>query len=71
LRGSPFQDKNNNGMMRKEVIQEALADPNNREAAENHLDYLIWTDLLPKLKNNGHVIRAQKTTTKRSQIPIE
>jgi hypothetical protein len=68
-----FRDKNNNGMTRKEVIQvlEELADANGPKAAENHLDYLIRMKILPKVTNDGRVVRAQKTTTKRSQITIE
>jgi hypothetical protein len=59
-------------MTRKEVIKvlEEPVNANNPKAAENHLDYLIWMKLLPKLKNNGRNIRAQKTTTKQSRITV-
>jgi hypothetical protein len=60
------RDKNNNGIARNEAIQvlEGLADANNIKGKEHHLDYLIWMKLLPKLKNDGRIIRAQNTTTK-------
>ena len=37
---------------------------------KNHYAYLVKRSLLPGHKNGGRVIKAQKTTTKRSQVTI-
>ena len=38
--------------------------------AENHLDYLIWSKRLTRLKRLGRVVSAQATTNERSQICV-
>lgn len=67
------RDDANNGMTRKELIDVIMemSGTGNRKKAENHLDYLIRKKGLPELKRGGRVVKAQKTTTKRSQINME
>ena len=38
--------------------------------ADNHLDYLIWTNRLIRFKRRGRVVAYQATTTERSQICV-
>jgi len=68
-----YRDESNNGMSRNEAISliMELAQMNNRKKAENHLEHLVRTKQLKGLKNNGRVVKAQATTTKRSQIQVE
>ena len=40
------------------------------DQAENHLDYLIQENQLPNMKRGGQMIKAQATTTERSQICV-
>ena len=68
-----FRDKNNNGMMRKEMILLVMDFTGccKWKLAENHLDFLICAGKLPNLKRGGRTVSAQKTTAKHSQITIE
>ena len=68
-----FRDKNNNGMMRKEMILLVMDFTGccKWKQAENHLDFLICAGKLPNLKHGGRTVSAQKTTAKHSQITIE
>ena len=56
------------GMSRKEVIQviSELGQEKLFVQSENHLDYLIWENLITHLKMLGRVVAAQATTTERS-----
>ena len=59
------RDMTNTGMGRGEVIQIIgdLGQAKNFKTASNHLDYLIRSKKLNKLKRNGQVVTAQATTT--------
>lgn len=67
-----YRDRNNNGVERREAIQYIMeiSGCGSRKTAENHLDYLIRSKRFPNLKRDGRVMKAQATTTKRSQITI-
>ena len=68
-----YHDEANNGMSRNEAITLVmeLAQTTNRVAAENHFDYLVRKKLLRGVKNHGRTVKAQPTTTKRTQITVE
>ena len=66
------RDTDNLGISRKEMIQ-AISDivqASYYVQAENHLGYLIREKWVPNLKRHGQVIKAQETTTERSQICV-
>jgi len=52
------------------LVQE-LAQTAHRVAAENHFDYLVCMKRSKEVKNHGHAVKAQPTTTKRTQITID
>ena len=60
-------------MSRGEVIQviSDLGQAKSFKAAENHLNYLIRSGRLPKLKRKGRFVTAQTTTSERCQITSE
>jgi hypothetical protein len=66
------RDAQNRGMSRKEaldLIRKVTGCSNAQD--DNHFDYLVRNKLLPDLKGNGATIKAQATTTNRSQITME
>ena len=64
------RDQTNNGVFRAESITIIvdLGQAKSMKVAENHLDYLIRTRNLDKLKWNGRILTAQATTTERCQV---
>ena len=68
-----YRDEANIGMSRNETIALVmeLAQINDRTAAENHFDYLVRKKQLIGVKNFGRAVKAQATTTKRTQITID
>jgi len=68
-----YRDEANIGMSRNEAITLVmeLAQINDRTAAENHFDYLVRKKQLIGVKNFGRTVKAQATTTKRTQITID
>jgi hypothetical protein len=66
------RDAKNDGMTRKEVLN-VIQDISgySQKAADNHLCYLVKNKKLPELKRSGQVVKAQQTTTSRSQVHIE
>lgn len=66
------RDRSNNGMTRREVIAiiSDLGQSKSFKTSENHLDYLIRSNRLTKLKRNGRIVSAQSTSTDRCQINI-
>ena len=64
------RDQTNNGVSRAEAITIIvdLGQAKSMKTAENHLDYLIRTRKLDKLKWNGRIVTAQATTTERYQV---
>ena len=67
-----MRDRANNGVTRKEAISFIqLISSSNFKTAENHFDYLVTQKRFSNLKCEGKTVKAQKTTTKRSQIRTE
>ena len=66
------RDRVNEGVSRKEAVQLGIdiGQAKSIKQAENHLDYLIREQRLPKLKRDGRTVLAQTTTTERSQINV-
>lgn len=66
------RDRANNGMTRNEVILfiQYLSGSTNVKA-KNHFNWLIKSKKLSKLKRGGKTVKAQNTTTARSQIRVE
>jgi hypothetical protein len=66
------RDERNNGMSRKEAVS-LIAELGecNAKKADNHFGWLVRTGKLKELKRGGRITKAQKTTTKRSQITME
>ena len=60
-------------MSRPEVIGliMEMKQTSNQKKCEDHYDYLIHTKQMPTLKGYGRAVKAQATTTKRSQIKRE
>ena len=48
-----------------------MSGESSKKKLENHLDYLIRSKKLKDLKNNGRTVKAQATTTKRTQVNTE
>ena len=67
------RDECNNGMSRNEAIQLVmeLSQCGCPKKAANHFDYLVRKRRLVGVKNFGRTVKAQATTTKRSQIHVE
>jgi len=66
-------DEANNDMSRNEAIAlvQELVQTAYRVAAENHFDCLVQMKCLRGVKNHGRTVKAQPTTTKRTQIVID
>ena len=64
------RDQTNNGVSRAEAITIVgdFGQAKSMKTAENHLDYLIRTRKLDKLKWNGCIVTNQATTTERCQV---
>jgi hypothetical protein len=60
------RDKNENEMSHKEVVYMLmeLCNSTTFKAADNHDNYLVQRGKLPDLKRGGHIVKAQKTSTK-------
>ena len=66
------RDRMNTGMDRKECIQNiSEMTSTTHEVGEEHFKHLVRTQQLPRLKRFGRVVKAQPTTTKRSQITVQ
>lgn len=67
------RDEANNGMSRQEVGQLILemSQTSSMKKAMDHYDYLVRNRRLIGVKNGGHTVKAQATTTVRSQIQVE
>lgn len=65
------RDERNEALTRGEVIDIIMEMSGaNRKVCENHFDWLIRSENLPRLKGNGRARKAQATTSKRTQVTV-
>jgi hypothetical protein len=66
------RDARNDGMVRKEVVDLiAQMGETDSKTADNHYCWLVSNNKFTELKKGGKVMKAQKTTTKRSQVTVK